>query len=56
MQWPGDAKLATIRQRLRRTKNALGVLVADVLVATDICGHERLRRRQLREVGAAIRG
>ena len=56
MQWPGDANLPAIRKRLRGTKNALGLLVADAMVSTNIFGHERLRRRQLRKVGASIRG
>jgi len=54
MQPPTDAELDLARARLRRLPNALGVLVADALLATDITRNERHRRRRLLATRATI--
>jgi hypothetical protein len=54
IQPPTDAELETARRRLRSAANPLGVLVADALLATDITGHERLRRRRLLKIKKAL--
>jgi hypothetical protein len=54
MQPPTEEQLDAARRRIRVTPNALGVLVADALLATDISQHEDLRRRHLHATRAAI--
>jgi hypothetical protein len=47
MEPPSDAQLNVARERLRHVPNALGVLIANALVPTDISSSERLRRERL---------
>ncbi|MBC8875308.1 MAG: hypothetical protein H8E44_38280 [Planctomycetes bacterium] len=51
---PTDEQLDAARERIRAMPNALGILVADALLAVNIAPSEHRRRRQLLAAKAAV--